>query len=362
MKRREFLQQAHTFRPDKHKIGGWYLSEKLDGTRCLWDGGVSRGQPTTNVPWAGVINPRTGEPKGKVKKIATGLWSRNGNPIVAPDDFLDRLPPFPCDGELWAGRGNFQICRSICGRDEPDERFNEVMKFAVFSSPPIQQLFQSGLIKNTNMLNQLDWDQIQKFILKNKPKEFQAAPQGSTLEQEIFALRVWDGWDDDIFILKQQVLPPDDQRALDAVYEAMEKLLDQGAEGMVVRDPNAVWMPKRIYGCLKFKPWEDDEGIVVGFTSGRETNKGSKLLGMIGSLILDYKGQRLEIAGLTNDERQFNTTDDILYATRFPGEDMPASTQGLKFKIGDKVTFKYRELSDDGIPKEARYWRQRGEE
>jgi len=29
------------------------------------------------------------------------------------------------------------------------------------------------------------------------------------------------------------------------------------------------------------------------------------------------------------------------------------------FKRGQQVTFKYRELSDDGIPKEARYWRPR---
>jgi hypothetical protein len=36
---------------------------------------------------------------------------------------------------------------------------------------------------------------------------------------------------------------------------------------------------------------------------------------------------------------------------------MPEDFQGKHFKVGDVVTFKYRELSDDGIPKEARYWR-----
>ncbi len=43
MPRRELLQLAHTYKPDKHKIAGWYISEKLDGTRCFWDGGLTSG-------------------------------------------------------------------------------------------------------------------------------------------------------------------------------------------------------------------------------------------------------------------------------------------------------------------------------
>ena len=104
---KEFLQLSHTYRPDVHKVGGCFVSEKLDGTRCFWDGGISRGMKTTDVPWANVNDPKTGLPKKKVKPISTGIWSRYGNPIVAPDDFLDQLPPIMLDGELWAGRGNF---------------------------------------------------------------------------------------------------------------------------------------------------------------------------------------------------------------------------------------------------------------
>ncbi len=37
MATREFLQLAHTFDPAKHKVAGWMLSEKLDGTPCFWD-------------------------------------------------------------------------------------------------------------------------------------------------------------------------------------------------------------------------------------------------------------------------------------------------------------------------------------
>ena len=105
MARREFLQLAQTYKPGKSDIGGWFISEKLDGTRCLWDGGASRGLRTEDVPYASVIDPKTGNRKGKVKTFATGLWSRYGNPVVCPDWFLDSLPACPLDGELWAGAG-----------------------------------------------------------------------------------------------------------------------------------------------------------------------------------------------------------------------------------------------------------------
>ena len=84
---REFLQLAETYVAAKHGVGGYFLSEKLDGTRCFWDGGLSRGVPTEQVPWASLIDPKTGQKKTKIKPVATGLWSRYGNPIIAPDEF-----------------------------------------------------------------------------------------------------------------------------------------------------------------------------------------------------------------------------------------------------------------------------------
>ena len=124
-RRREFLQLADHYDPHKHDVAGWFVSEKLDGTRCFWDGGLTRGLPTEQVPWASIIDPKTGEKKAKIKPVATGLWSRYGNPIMAPDWWLNQLPACPLDGELWAGRGKFQLCRSICGGDTPDERFSQ---------------------------------------------------------------------------------------------------------------------------------------------------------------------------------------------------------------------------------------------
>ena len=101
---------------------------------------------------------------------------------------------------------------------------------------------------------------------------------------------------------------------------------------------------------------------MVGFTSGRETARGSRLLGKIGALIVDYQGKRLELAGLTDAEREFADPSARQWATSNPGIDAPRWVEGKQFRLGQTVTFKYRELSDDGIPKEARYWRRRDAE
>jgi putative hemolysin len=74
-------------------------------------------------------------------------------------------------------------------------------------------------------------------------------------------------------------------------------------------------------------------------------------------LVLDFNGKRLELSGLTDEERRFSSSRQHQYASDHPGEFMPVHFSGDHFKVGDTVTFKYRELSDDGIPKEARYWR-----
>ena len=52
------------------------MSEKLDGIRAYWDG--------------------------------KELLSKNGNKIYAPNWFLDKLPPFDLDGELWTKRDDFE--------------------------------------------------------------------------------------------------------------------------------------------------------------------------------------------------------------------------------------------------------------
>lgn len=360
MARREFLQLAKPFKPEKSKIAGWLISEKLDGSRCFWDGGVSRGMATVDVPWASITDPKTGSLKKKIKPVATGLWSRYGNPIIAPDWFLDELPPTFLDGELWAGRGNFQLCRSIVAGDKSDPRFDQI-QYAVYGSPPFDRVFMGGEIKNSNFHRTIDLDHVRRWI-NQQDRTLITHDSNCTFADELDLLDDCLGNSDFAFTLNQSILSADEQEAHEEVEEFLIEALDQGGEGVVIRDPEARWTPKRVNALLKYKPFEDDEGTITGFTSGRRTDKGSKHLGKIGALILDFDGKRLELSGLTDDERLFATDEMALYAVQSPGVDMPDWFRGKHFKLGQQVTFKYRELSDDGIPKEARYWRKRGVE
>lgn len=380
MARREFLQLADHYDPRMHDVSGWFISEKLDGQRCFWDGGLTRGLPTEQVPWASITDPKTGQKKAKIKPVATGLWSRYGNPIMAPDWWLNQLPCCPLDGELWAGRGKFQLCRSICGGDTADERFDQIV-FAVYSTPPLSAIFSTGQIKNVNMVCHVDYLTIEAWIrqrLNGRGDRFGGVPvpkrclgdhyQFLTANQpfgkEVAVLsEALENTDASICYLHRQTKLIDiPGEANDQVEAYLQRVLDQGGEGVVIRNPNALWMPKRHRGILKYKPFQDAEARVVGFTSGRETAKGSRLLGKIGALIVDYQGKRLELSGLTDAEREFLNPDMARTAAEKPGQDMPAFFEGKSFKVGQTVSFKFREHSDDGIPKEGRFWRRRDAE
>jgi len=344
--RREFLQLADHYDASKSKVAGWFISEKLDGTRCFWDGGVSRGVPTEEVPWASVIDPKTGKKKAKIKPVATGLWSRYGNPIMAPDWWLNQLPCCPLDGELWAGRGNFQLCRSICGGDDPDPRFDKIV-YAVYSTPALAGVFATGEIKNANMVCNVDYLACEAWIrsrLNQRGQKFEGVPvpkrclgddykyldAGATFAKELAVLNeALENTPASVcYLHKQTKLIDIPEEATQQIEDYLQRVLDKGGEGVVIRNPEATWTPKRHKGLLKYKPFNDAEGTITGFTSGRETDKGSKHLGKIGALIVSYEGKRLELSGLTDVEREFLNPDMSRTAAENPGKDMPAFAQG----------------------------------
>jgi DNA ligase-1 len=83
-------------------IGGWWMSEKLDGVRAYWDG--------------------------------KQLLSRLGNVYHAPEWFLAGLPGHALDGELFLARKSFQKTIAIVRRQDKSEHWKEI-KFLVFDVP-----------------------------------------------------------------------------------------------------------------------------------------------------------------------------------------------------------------------------------
>ena len=183
---------------------------------------------------------------------------------MAPDDFLNALPACPLDGELWAGRGNFQLCRSICGGDEPDPRFHRI-SYAVYSAPAIPYVFSSGEIKNTNMVCTLVFEEIEKWIKTRMFPGYGWVNTPATFNDELMFLREYlEAQNDRVFVHQQLRLPEDEEAARAMVNEFLKKVLDQGGEGVrdpqsdVALDPEAAQGPAQVQalrGCRSHNHW-----------------------------------------------------------------------------------------------------------
>jgi DNA ligase-1 len=165
-----------------------------------------------------------------------------------------------------------------------------------------------------------------------------------------------------IQIHKQVALPYPQHLAIQVIESWLSDVLDRGGEGLVLRDPNMTYKCERSHKLLKYKPFDDMEGTVIGYITGRETDKGSRLLGKMGAMILRLdSGVRLELSGFTDAERLLNDGADAAreWAIANPEKECPEWIWPTVFPRGSRVTFKYRGLSADGVPIEARYWRNR---
>jgi DNA ligase-1 len=344
MAKQHFLQQAQTYDASKHDIIGYFASEKLDGIRCFWDGGVSRGKPTTEIPWANTA-------KDKKQFIATGLWSRYGKAIFAPDWFLNQLPNFPLDGELWAGRKQFQLTKSIVSTHIPTERWKQI-KFMVFDSPSLKYVMRDRIIEIPNFSKRLRG--VDNWLKQQCYYEL----HGKTYQDIYKELYITLLPTSNLELLQQLVITKDNMATF------ASSLVAANAEGAVYRNPDASYVTERTYALLKDKPELDDEATVIGYYAGRATDKGSKLLGLMGALLVEWKGKQFKLSGFTDQERVLSsdgiitgTTYAELYAASCPGELLPNTIYAINFPRRSKVTFCYRELTDAGVPKEARFLR-----
>lgn len=101
-----------------------------------------------------------------------------------------------------------------------------------------------------------------------------------------------------------------------------------GAEGLMFRKPGSRYEPRRSSTLLKFKPFQDAEAVVIGHEAGKKANKGKT-----GGLIVRMpNGKTFNVGtGLTAKDR----------------ENPPA--------IGSTITYRFADMTDDGLPKCASY-------
>jgi DNA ligase-1 len=215
--------------------------------------------------------------------------------------------------------------------------------------PSVAEIFKPGKINVTNFKKEMD---CLEWVKERKPKTI-----GQKAFQSVYYFMQNKLKLADYVKPQHQVqLPFNTDKALEIVEGNLDNITDRGGEGLCLRKGSAYWIAERTYNLLKLKGYLDDEAIAIGCTSGRETDKGSKLLGMMGALIVKYNEVDFELSGFTDAERELNNSS---FARQHPGEIMPDNVYPVKFPHGTKITFRYRELTNDGKPKEARYLRKK---
>lgn len=113
-----------------------------------------------------------------------------------------------------------------------------------------------------------------------------------------------------------------------STLDSIQKL---GGEGVMLRQPGSLYDGRRSSTLLKVKTFLDDEATVTDYEAGKGRHKGRT-----GALWVTWNKKRFKVGtGLSDKER----------------ENPP--------KIGSVISFKYQELSTDGIPRFPVYMGQR---
>lgn len=303
---REFLMLAKDYNA-KYSIAGWFMSEKLNGMRAFWDGGITRCMKKKDVPFANHTTHDDLE--------CTGLWSRYANVIYAPNWWLDTLPKIPLDGELYIPSETRQTLMSIIKGLIPDSRWTYVFYY-IFDSPSYLQVFQDGFIGS----QQIDSKVCLKLTKILGPiRQFESTVKFLNL---ICCGRA-------IFLEQTRL-----SFSTKVAEEMIQSKLRTVNEGVMLRKPESLWIPIRSSNLLKIKNIQDDEGIIIGWIEGK-----GKLKGMLGSLKIEWKEITFDISGFTDEERQME------------------DGESKWFKKGKKILFEYRGLTKNGTPDHATYKR-----
>jgi len=239
------LMLAKVYQPGMALTDYW-VSEKFDGVRGYWDG--------------------------------RQLLTRGGQRIAVPDWFVADWPATPMDGELWAGRGQFQKALSTVAQQLPDDKAWRGMRFMVFDLPAHGGLFSERLNTLKPLVNTLNLPWVKAVVQTRQTN-----------------------------------------------HEALQKLLSQtvtdGGEGLMLHRGASLYAGGRSDDLLKLKTHEDSDARVVGHEPGQ-----GKYAGQLGALLVEVpgaKGQpalRFKLgAGLSDEQRRQPPPIGSVVTYRFRG-------------------------------------------
>jgi DNA ligase-1 len=213
------------------------------------------------------------------------LFSKNKNKIFAPSWFTKDFPPFPLDGELWTKRGDFENIQSIVLSQQESKDWENIT-YNIFEIPNV----------NGNFKTRLDF--LENYLKKNPNRYIKIIPQ---------------------IVCKDK----------NHLNKFLKELLENGAEGVIIKNPNLSYETGRTNNSLKVKEFLDDEGKVIAHNFNKD--------GSFKSLKIELKNKTVfNLGGGFKKEDRLNPP-----------------------KIGQFVTFKYYGLTKNGKPKFASFLRVR---
>lgn len=222
-------------------LGEYWISEKYDGVRGYWDG--------------------------------EHLRTRTGALIAAPAWFTANWPKTPMDGELWAGRGQFERASGTVRQESADDDAWRHIHYMVFDAPGQPGTFDQRLPALEALVAGLGLPWVQVVT------QFKVANEAE---------------------LKQR----------------LDDVVKGGGEGLALHRGTSLYHAGRTGDLLKFKPFDDAEARVVGYVPGK-----GKYEGMMGALLMEMPdGTRFRIGtGFSDEVRRHPPAIGSMVTFRFQG-------------------------------------------
>ncbi|SFS06336.1 DNA ligase-1 [Dyella sp. OK004] len=207
-------------------LDAYWVSEKYDGVRGYWDG--------------------------------ERLFARSGAIIHAPAWFTAHWPRTPMDGELWAGRGKFDVASATIRQEPANDAAWRRIRFMVFDLPGHPGVFDERIPALNQLVARLEVPWVQAV------RQYKVADEA--------ALKV-----------------------------ALRRVIKDGGEGLVLHRGESLYRAIRSDDLLKLKPYEDAEARVVAQLQGK-----GKYTGMMGSLLVEMPdGTQFRLGtGFTDEQRR----------------------------------------------------------
>jgi len=276
----------------------WYMSEKFDGYRATFHYNED-GKPV--------------------------FLSRAGKPFNAPQWFLDTMPHIKLlkdkclDGELWAGRENFQMMGTVRKKKPVPEDWVDI-QYVVYDITNMDVGFVDRLkeLRRIVRIVKEKWHIIKKN--QDPPYRNIDCPLVFTEQKKITSMK--------------------------QMEEYYKKIINAGAEGIMIKHPQCQYESGRSSNLLKYKPSFDREAMIVDYKPGK-----GKYTGKLGGFVCKP---------LINHDTYMTIDNDPNHEFTLSGMDDKIRENYKKtHEVGTIITYECSGFTDRGVPRFGRYMRKR---